>query len=271
MPGDGLMTALSAALNALFVVVGFYIYIALARQIGARPESEPTDAAKQFGIPEVVLATLLASLFVGNALIGSAATQNMVLSARDLLANAFVSLAFVVIIFALLAIRGIDAKTLAGFSRLSFFRTLTTGAVLLFAAYPLIFVADLLSQRVLGVPPSRQGIVEMFSESQTLQQRVIVIVLAVGIAPLVEEVVFRFFFYGILKRYFGRTIGLLANAALFAAVHAHLPSAAPLFVLGSCFTLAFEWSGSIIVPMTMHALFNSFTLTVLAFPDIFRQ
>ncbi|HEV8185287.1 MAG TPA: CPBP family intramembrane glutamic endopeptidase, partial [Chthoniobacterales bacterium] len=99
----------------------------------------------------------------------------------------------------------------------------------------------------------------------------LIIVLAVAIAPLVEEFIFRFFFYGVLKRYFGRSIGLLANAVLFAAVHAHLPSAAPLFVLGSCFTIAYEWSGSILVPMTMHAVFNSLTLVALAYPESFAQ
>jgi ABC-2 type transport system permease protein len=111
----------------------------------------------------------------------------------------------------------------------------------------------------------------MFNESQTLEQRIIIIVLAVAIAPIVEEFVFRFFLYGVVRRYLGRSVGLAANAMLFAAVHAHAPSAVPLFVLGSCFTIAYEWSGSILVPMAMHALFNSLTLTFLAFPELFQQ
>ena len=79
-----------------------------------------------------------------------------------------------------------------------------TGTILLFAAYPLIFLADL-SQRVLRVPSSRQGIVDFFNGSQTIEQRVLIIILAVAVAPIVEEFVFRFFFYGVLKRYFGRS------------------------------------------------------------------
>ena len=62
----------------------------------------------------------------------------------------------------------------------------------------------------------------------------------------------------------------MVNSVLFAAVHAHIPSAAPLFVLGGCLTLAYEWSGSILVSMTMHALFNSLTLTALAFPELIQ-
>ena len=45
----------------------------------------------------------------------------------------------------------------------------------------------------------------------------------------------------------------------------------PLFVLGACLALAYEWSGSILVSMTMHALFNSLTLTALAFPELVQQ
>ena len=73
------------------------------------------------------------------------------------------------------------------------------------------------------------------------------------------------------RRYFGRFVGILVSSLLFAAVHAHLPSFAPLFVLGTCFAIAYEWSGSIIVPMTMHALFNALALTALAFPEVIPQ
>ena len=65
--------------------------------------------------------------------------------------------------------------------------------------------------------------------------------------------------------------GLSVNALLFAAAHTHLPSALPLFVSAVCFTLAYEWSGSILVSMAMHALFNSAQLILLAFPELLQQ
>ena len=99
-----------------------------------------------------------------------------------------------------------------------------------------------------------------------MEQRVIIILLATAVAPIAEEFIFRFFLYGVIRRYFGRSIGLIISALLFAAVHAHLPSFAPLFVLGACFALAYEWSGSLLVSMTMHATFNAITLFALAFP-----
>jgi CAAX protease family protein len=87
------------------------------------------------------------------------------------------------------------------------------------------------------------------------------------VAPVAEEFIFRFFLYGVIRRYLGRSIGLIVSALLFAAVHVHLPSFAPLFALGICFTLAYEWSGSLLVSMTMHAIFNAITLLALAFPN----
>ena len=46
-------------------------------------------------------------------------------------------------------------------------------------------------------------------------------------APISEEFIFRFFIYGVVRRYFGIAIGLVFNALLFAAAHNHLPSAVP--------------------------------------------
>ena len=189
----------------------------------------------------------------------------------DLIASAVLTVGLLLAVAGFLRLRRFDLNSLGGFSKIGFFRTLITGGVLILAAYPLIFLADVVTQRVLRSAPQKQAIVEMFSESSTLEQRVLIIVLAVSLAPVAEEFIFRFFIYGVARRYFGRGIGILASSLLFAAVHAHLPSFAPLFVLGSCFAIAYEWSGSILVSMTMHALFNAITLTALAFPELVRQ
>ena len=73
--------------------------------------------------------------------------------------------------------------SLGGFSRLGFGRIVSTAAVLLFAAYPLLFAADGVSRWLLGEGSSRQQIVEMFTGSETLRQRIFIIVLAITIAP----------------------------------------------------------------------------------------
>jgi membrane protease YdiL (CAAX protease family) len=190
---------------------------------------------------------------------------------NDLITSAALTIGLLLALAGFLRLRRFDLNSLGGFSKIGFFRTAITGGILILAAYPVIFLADIVTQRLLRSAPQKQAIVEMFSQSSTLEQRILIIVLAVALAPLAEEFIFRFFLYGVMKRYFGRVVGVLVSALLFAAVHAHLPSFAPLFVLGSCFAIAYEWSGSILVPMMMHALFNAITLTALAFPELFPQ
>ena len=48
-------------------------------------------------------------------------------------------------------------------------------------------------------------------------------------------------------------------------LHLHLPSLLPLFLLACVLTLAYELSGSLLVPMAMHALFNAITLVGVFF------
>lgn len=264
-------SVLGLLLSVLYLVASVYVYISLVYQISARTRNAfDADAAtkRSFGLPEAVLAALLI-LFLLLTIGASVSQPSIQFSARNLLGN-FLLTAFVVLfVVTFLQFRGFDVSSLGGFFRLGFIRTLSTGAVLLFFAYPLILLSDTITQRLFGGGPSRQNIVEFFSGSRTIEQRMMIIVFAVAIAPVFEEFLFRFFIYGVLKRYFGRLLGVTFSALLFAAAHAHLPSFAPLFVLGSCFAIAYEWSGSILVAMTMHSLFNSLTLTALAFPEIF--
>ena len=274
MLADAFASALGAIAGALFLLASIYIYVTLIRQISARrstTESSPGAAPlKTFGLPEAILAAALISFLLLNV-VASLSRSTAQLSDRDLRANLLVTILVVFFVAVFLKVRGLDLSALGGFSRVSFLRAASTGIILLLAGYPLIALADAIAQRAFGTGSSKQGIVDLFNESHTLEQRIVIIVLAVAVAPVAEEFIFRFFLYGVLKRYLGVALGIVLNALLFAAVHGHVPSFAPLFVLGACFTLAYEWSGSILVPMTMHSLFNSVTLAILAFPDVFQQ
>jgi membrane protease YdiL (CAAX protease family) len=267
-------SALANLLIALLVLAGLAVYLMLIRQIKVRRSTtEATPGAapvRTFGLPEMFLAAalILFVLFNITAAVGHSSIQ---LTSRDLIANLLFTLFVVFFIAAFLKLRGIDIDALGGFSRTSLKRAISTGIVLLLAAAPLIALAEGITQSIFGGGSSKQEIVDLFNSSQSIQQRVTIIVLAVVVAPISEEFIFRFFIYGVLRRYFGIAIGLVFNALLFAAAHTHLPSALPLFVLGICFTLAYEWSGSILVSMAMHTFFNSTQLILLAFPDSVQQ
>jgi CAAX protease family protein len=256
--------------TVLWSIPALFVYTALVRQISVRLPPAGETPPKGFGVPEALVASLLMSLLLLGLLKGGAANASEISNA-DLVNNFILTAAVIFVLIAFFIFRGLDLDALAGLSKIGIVRVVAIGTILLFLAYPFLIWADTITQHFLGRGSTRQNIVELFSGSGTMQQRIMIIVLAVAVAPAAEELVFRFFLYGVLKRYFGVAVGLLINALLFAAVHQHLPSFAPLFVLGSCFTLAYEWSGSILVPMTMHSMFNAFNLLLLAFPGLLEQ
>jgi membrane protease YdiL (CAAX protease family) len=259
-------------LSVLYLIASVCVYLSLISQISTGTGNASTADAPErtFGFPEAILASALI-VFLLMTISSTAPDPSLQFNPRNLLASLLLTALVVLVIVTLLQFRGFDVGALAGFFRISFFRALGTGAMLLFFAYPLIGLSEAVNQRFFGGDSNKQSIVEFFSGSRTIEERIMIIVFAVAIAPVVEEFVFRFFIYGVLKRYFGWLAGVILSAGLFAAAHAHFPSFVPLFVLGSCFAIAYEWSGSLLVSMTMHSLFNSLTLTALAFPEIFSQ
>ena len=268
-------SAVATLLGAFFVFAGILVYVTLIRQIGVRRAALPLEPGpvppKTFGLPEGLLATVLVLFMLMNISVSFQRHAPIQLTDRDLIANLLLTVFIVCFVAAFLKLRRIDIDAVAGFSKWSLKRALSTAIVLLLAAAPLIILAEVLTQNAFGGGSSRQEIVDLFTNSRTITQRVLIIVLAVVVAPISEEFIFRFFIYGVLRRYFGIALALVFNSLLFAAAHTHLPSATPLFVLGGCFTLAFEWSGSILVSMGMHALFNSVQLIFLAFPELVQQ
>lgn len=270
MGADNFSSVLESVLSALFLAVSIYVYAALVRKVQARATEPPLPTASVYGWPEATVAILLCLWFLLN-IVFSATHQVTTLQTPELVLNALFPIGLFLVIAGFLWLRGFDVGALGGFSRMGFGRTLATGGLLLLAAYPLVLLAEVITQKIGGGSFEKQEIIEVFNASSTIRQRILIIVLAVSIAPMTEEFFFRFFLYGVAKRYFGRSVGVLANSILFAAVHLHLPSFGPLFILGVCLTIAYEWSGSIIVSMTMHALFNTLAMIALAFPEVFPQ
>lgn len=115
----------------------------------------------------------------------------------------------------------------------------------------------------MGWPMTPQPILEIFENIKNPAIKGGVILIAIAGAPLVEELLFRGILYPFLKNKFGFRNALWLTSFLFAAFHLHLPSLLPLFVLAVAFTLLYEWTGSLIAPILMHAGFNSMSLGLL--------
>lgn len=85
---------------------------------------------------------------------------------------------------------------------------------------------------------------------------------AVIVAPLCEEVVFRGYFYPVLKRFAGVGPAAVCSAIVFAAAHGQLTALLPLFIFGILLVFVYEKTGSIWAPMAVHFCFNSATVIV---------
>lgn len=149
---------------------------------------------------------------------------------------------------------------------------LRTGAVAFVVALPLLLVTAKLWELGLtacGLPVEKQDLVGMFANADSPAVLVAMIVLAVVVAPVTEELVFRAGLFRFLRSRVPRWLALLGPALFFATLHVNwntlqgLASLAPLVVLAVVFSLAYERTGHIGTPIVAHACFNLNTIFVI--------
>jgi len=88
----------------------------------------------------------------------------------------------------------------------------------------------------------------------------------VGFAPIAEELFFRGIVFNAWLREAGRVPAYIGSAALFALIHLSLASLLPIFLLGLALAWAYERTGTLLVPIVMHATVNAISVAAaLAF------
>jgi membrane protease YdiL (CAAX protease family) len=127
----------------------------------------------------------------------------------------------------------------------------------LIAVYAFSIVHDMI------VNPKQQAIISDFPHT-TLGAAMFVLV-AVVMAPLFEEVIFRGFLFRGFANSWGWVWGALASAAIFGAAHLQLDVFLPLAALGFVLAWAYHRTGSLWTCITMHALFNLIAVAAWAF------
>jgi membrane protease YdiL (CAAX protease family) len=137
------------------------------------------------------------------------------------------------------------------------------GYLALFPAFTACTVLYRLGLTSLGYPVSPQDVVFLFGDaSQPLALRVLLVALSVSLVPLVEELLFRGVALPFLSRHVSMGAAVAIGALVFALVHFHVASFVPLFVLAVGLSLAYLASGSILVPVTMHAVSNAVSVAL---------
>ncbi|MDB6113986.1 MAG: amino terminal protease self-immunity [Lacunisphaera sp.] len=151
-------------------------------------------------------------------------------------------------------------------ARLPWARVFLFGAAALVAAWPLVLAVNLgwvLLLRRLGLPDDPQPMLAIFQNARSPLVIIGLLVVACGIAPLYEELLFRGGLYRFCRQKLGRSWALALSGCIFGAVHANLASFLPLSLLGVGLALSYEATGDIRVPVVAHGLFNLNTVFLL--------
>jgi membrane protease YdiL (CAAX protease family) len=147
-----------------------------------------------------------------------------------------------------------------------------SGVATFLVSLPLLLLTSKLSEVVLqafSLPVERQSLIAMFANAESPWMLITLIVLAIVMAPVTEELVFRGGLFRYCRTRMPRWASLLVPALLFASLHVNwvtlegLASFAPLAVLAIMFSLAYERTGHIGTPMVAHALFNLNTVILI--------
>ncbi|MBN1919341.1 MAG: CPBP family intramembrane metalloprotease [Verrucomicrobia bacterium] len=154
-----------------------------------------------------------------------------------------------------------------GFGRERFWRHIGTGAAayvaFTWAIMPVAQTAVALLLRLFDAPIKGHEAVEEFRETALLSTRLALVLGITVRAPLFEEIVFRGMLFQTIKRYAGAWPGIVASAAIFAALHGGWFVVINIFFLGLLFGYLFDKTGSIVPGIVLHFLFNSTTTVYL--------
>ena len=263
-PGD------SQSLSTLLplIVLGLAVMVVCLRVYGrvfrTVIHGEGEVIATEFGIPDVLVVFILGSW------LGAMAAQGFLrsgpprhLGVGELVQSAAMFVTIVGGVLGFLKYRGIAIGRLFGLGRVGPARILTTAAGYLLAAYPLVLLCNILMQVALGDKAARQEILDYFFEAirhSDARSMLFTAIIGIFVAPALEELLFRGYIYGTLRRRLRPVGGMVVTSLLFAVIHVNGAALPALFVLALCLTLAYEATGSLLVPMTMHAAFNAITL-----------
>ena len=179
----------------------------------------------------------------------------------------------------LFLVRASFARRLKGFglNARSIHKDFFAAFVNLLTVWPLMMAAITLTMligRLVFGPEyqiSQHEQLEMISVYSQWQLRILVFIVAVVMAPVLEEMIFRGLFQTVIRSLLetrssgleGRYhawIAIFISSGLFSMVHGNVPHWPALFLLGVCLGYAYEKSGSLFRPIFIHAFFNAVTV-----------
>jgi len=111
----------------------------------------------------------------------------------------------------------------------------------------------------------------LFQESTRPENRIIIALTAVLLAPLVEELLFRGVVFTALLQYLPRFWAFALSSLFFGLVHFNAVSLLPLSILAALFAWSYEKTGNLWVPILAHSLFNVINLGLMLWLPLWME
>jgi membrane protease YdiL (CAAX protease family) len=260
---SGLPAFAALAVLVVLTALSLRFYLPLAGRVLVRGEGRVDDS--WVGAIDGVAATVLVAWFV---MMGRDALTDEVDRAVEfghIVSGAVIYASIVIFLVGLLVYRNLPPAGVFGLGSMAFARALGRSLLWLGAAYPLLMLVQAMVYGAAGGEMSPQEVVEFLQNAETPRDRLAVLAMAVVVAPVAEEMIFRGYLYPVGKKYLGPFLSMSATSLLFAVLHGHMGSIPALFTLAMCLGLAYEKSGTLVVPMIMHAVFNAVSVTAILF------
>ena len=195
--------------------------------------------------------------------------DNLILCAVSIIAGAVIVFLVRVSFVRRLKGFGFDAKTIG--------RDFFAGVVNVLGVWPIVMVMMVLTIFVGGVIFGSDYEMQQHRELKLivaypqLSLRILIVVAAVGIVPVFEEMLFRGLFQTMIRSVLEKRksecesgnkawAAIVLSSSLFAMVHTNQEHWPALFALGMCLGYSYERSGSLFRPIFIHLFFNGVTV-----------
>lgn len=260
---SGLPAFAALAVLVVLTAVSLRFYLPLAGRVLVRGDGRVGDS--WVGSVDALVAIVMVAWFVMMGRDALTDQGDRSVEFGHIVSGAIIYASIVIFLLGLLVYRNLTPSNVFGFGSVSFAPALGRSLLWLGAAYPLLMLVQAMVYGAAGGEMSPQDVVEFLQNAETPRDRLAVLAMAVVVAPVAEEMIFRGYLYPVGKKYLGPFLSMAVTSLLFAVLHGHVGSIPALFTLAMCLGLAYEKSGSLMIPMIMHAVFNAVSVTAILF------
>ena len=159
---------------------------------------------------------------------------------------------------------GLNIRTIVKDFFMAIVNLLTAWPLMMAAITMTLIFAKLISGQEYEMQQHQQ--LEMITEYPQLPLRIMIVFVAVVIAPLLEEMLFRGFIQTAIRSFFNirnsAWPAIAASSVFFAIMHANPGHWPALFILGVCLGYSYEKSGSLFRPIFIHLFFNASSVAI---------